>query len=75
MCYIFENVRAQGCEILHSHNYEKDLDLDKDRDKDKVKDKGKDKDKVQIGPNVCYIFEKVGAQGCEIWHSHNYEKE
>ena len=21
-------------------------------------------------PNICYIFEKLGVQGCEIWHSH-----
>ena len=38
----------------------------KDKDKDKDKDKNKDKDKVQIGPNMCYIFEKLRAQGCEI---------
>ena len=75
MCYIFENVWAQGCEILHSHNYEKDKDLDNVKDKDRYKDKDKDKDKVQIRPNMCYIFEKVRAQGCEIWHSHNYEKD
>ena len=31
--------------------------------------------KVQIGPNMCYIFENVRAQGCEIWHSHNYKKD
>ena len=37
---------------------------DKDTDKDKYKDK--DKDKVQIGPNMCYIFEKPRAQGCQI---------
>ena len=46
---------------------------DKDTDKDKYKDK--DKDKVKIGPNMCYIFENVIAQGCEILHSHNYEKD
>jgi len=45
------------------------------KDKDRDKDKEKDKDKVQITPNMCYIFEKVRAQGCEIWHSHNYEKD
>ena len=21
-------------------------------------------------PNICYIFEKLGVQGCQIWHSH-----
>ena len=21
-------------------------------------------------PNICYIFEKLGVQGCRIWHSH-----
>ena len=64
MCFIFENVRVQRCEILHSHNYEKDQDLDKVKDKDRYKDK--DKDKVQITPNMCYIFEKPGVEGCQI---------
>ena len=22
-------------------------------------------------PNICYIFEKLGVQGCQIWHSHS----
>ena len=64
MCYIFENLRAQGFEILHSHNYEKDLD--KVKDKDRYKDKDKDKDKVQITPNMCYIFEKPRVEVCQI---------
>ena len=21
-------------------------------------------------PNICYIFEKLSVQGCQIWHSH-----
>ena len=21
-------------------------------------------------PNICYIFGKLGVQGCQIWHSH-----
>ena len=21
-------------------------------------------------PNICYIFEKLRVQGCQIWHSH-----
>ena len=21
-------------------------------------------------PNICYIFEKLGIRGCQIWHSH-----
>ena len=37
---------------------------DKDKDTDKYKDK--DKDKVKIAPNICYIFEKPRAQGCQI---------
>ena len=24
---------------------------------------------------MCYIFEKPRAQGCQIWHSDNYDKE
>ena len=27
--------------------------------------------KVKVkGPNMCYIFEKHGIQGYQIWHSH-----
>ena len=48
---------------------------DKDKCKDKYKDKDKDKDKVQIGPNMCYIFEKPRAQRCQIWDSDNHDKE
>ena len=38
---------------------------DKDKDTDKYKYKYKDKDKVQVGSNMCYIFEKPRAQGCQ----------
>ena len=51
---------------------------DKHKHKDKCKDKGplaydthkdkdKDKDKVLKRPNICYIFEKQGVQGYQIW--------
>ena len=23
-----------------------------------------------VRPNICYIFEKLRVQGCQIWHSH-----
>ena len=39
---------------------------DKDKDTDKYNYKDKDGDKVQIGSNMCYIFEKHRAQGCQI---------
>ena len=32
------------------------------------KDKHKNKYKVLQRPNVCYIFEKHGVQGIQIWH-------
>ena len=34
------------------------------------KDKDKDKDKILKRPNICYIFEKLRVQGCQIWHSY-----
>ena len=43
--------------------------------KDTEKYKYKDKDEVKRGPNICYIFEKPRAQGFQIWHSDNYDKE
>ena len=58
-------VVKHGCE-RHGRGGHKDKCKDKDTDKDKYKDKDKDKDKVQIGPNMCYIFEKPRAQGCQI---------
>ena len=48
----------------HTGNHLTQKYKDKDTDKDKYKDK--DKDKVQIKPNMCYIFEKPRAQGCQI---------
>ena len=30
---------------------------------------------MQIGPNMCYLFEKPRAQGWQIWPSDNYDKE
>ena len=32
--------------------------------------KKKLKRKMLERPNICYIFEKLGVQGCQIWHSH-----
>ena len=26
--------------------------------------------KMRERPNICYIFGKLGVQGCQIWHSH-----
>ena len=26
--------------------------------------------KMLLRPNICYIFEKLGVQGCHKWHSH-----
>ena len=46
-----------------------DNDKDTHKDKDKDKDKENDKDKVPKRPITCYIFEKLGVQGYQIWHS------
>ena len=53
----------------HCLSYRDDNDNDKHthKDKDKDKDEDKDKDKVLKRPITCYIFEKQGVQGYQIW--------
>ena len=57
----------------HCLSYRDDNDNDKHthKDKDKDKDEDKDKDKVLKRPITCYIFEKQGVQGYQIWHLQN----
>ena len=51
----------------HCLSYRDDNDNDKHTHKDKDKDEDKDKDKVLKRPITCYIFEKQGVQGYQIW--------
>ena len=50
--------------VHHQTITQRQIQRKRQRQRQKDKDKDKDKNNVQIGPNMCYIFEKPRAQGC-----------
>ena len=72
MCYIFEKHGIQGYPIWHSHVSNVNTKIHKYANTQihKYTNMQIHKNKVLKRPNMCYIFEKHGIKGYQIWHSH-----